>query len=178
MSEIYGATDGDPTRRIGDAEREAATQALVAHREAGRLDPVEFEERQVRVAAARTWAEVRPLFTDLPQPHPVGMPTVTPGALHPLVDPGTPAVPVAAGEASGLLGGLVPDRYKTTVMALTPFAALLLFFLTPGPGWLWFLAIPVMGILLYGPDGHEERKRQERLARDQRRLERDRRRGR
>jgi len=39
-------------------------------------------------------------------------------------------------------------------MALTPFAALILFFVTGS--WLWFLAIPVMGILLYGPEGRRK----------------------
>jgi len=179
MSETYGATDGDATRRIGDSERHAATEALVVHREAGRLDPVEFEDRQVRVTAARTWAEIQPLFVDLPQPHPVGMPPVTVGTLRPIAQPGTPAVPTAPGQSTGFLGDVVPDRYKSTVMALTPFVALLLFFVGPFRTWLWFLAIPVMGILLYGADGNEERKRQERLARDERRrIERDRRRDR
>lgn len=34
-------------------------------------------------------------------------------------------------------------------MGLAPIAALVLFFLTRS--WLWFLAIPAVGILLYGP---------------------------
>jgi len=40
---------------------------------------------------------------------------------------------------------------RETIMALTPFAALALFFTTGQ--WMWFLMIPVMGILLYGPEG-------------------------
>ena len=40
---------------------------------------------------------------------------------------------------------------RETIMALTPFAALALFFTTGQ--WMWFLTIPVMGILLYGPEG-------------------------
>jgi len=168
MSEGHSVPGGDTSRRIGDQEREAATEALTAHREAGRLDPEEFEDRQVAVAQARTWADIQPLFTDLPAPHPAGMPLAAPG-VHALAQPRAEAPLAAPDEAQGFLGGVVPDRYKTTVMALTPFAALLLFFLTPGPGWLWFLAIPIMGILLYGPEGDAERKRRERLARDERR---------
>jgi len=176
MSDVNGATDGDGDHRIGDSERDAAKQALIAHREAGRLDPEEYEERQVQVSRARTWAEIRPLFDDLPQPHPTGMPPAA--AVRGWAQPGatTPAVALPPGEAAGLLGGVVPERYRSTVMALTPFAALLLFFLTPGPGWLWFLAIPIMGVLLYGAEGDDARRRQQRLARDERRLDRDRRR--
>jgi hypothetical protein len=44
------------------------------------------------------------------------------------------------------------DRKRETIMALTPFLALALFF-TTGFNWLWFLLVPVMGILVYGPDG-------------------------
>jgi hypothetical protein len=176
MSEGYGAMGGDMSRRIGDQEREAAIAALIAHREARRLDPEEYEDRQVRVARARTWAEIQPLFDDLPEPHPVGMPAAAPG-IHPVAQPGagTAAFPPGEviGQPSGLLGTVVPDRYKSTIMALTPFAALVLFFVTPGGlKWMWFLAIPVMGILLYGPDGNDERKRRERLERDERRRQR------
>jgi hypothetical protein len=53
-------------------------------------------------------------------------------------------------------GGLLAGR-QDTIMALTPFAALLLFFSTGT--WLWFLMVPVMGILLYGPGGKKNGKR-------------------
>jgi hypothetical protein len=180
MSEGYPAVEGDASRRIGDQERAAAVTALIAHREARRLDPEEYEDRQVRVARARTWAEIQPLFDDLPEPHPVGMPAAAAG-FRPLAQPGggTVAVPPGAaigqvtGQSSGPLGRLVPDRHKATVMALTPFAAVVLFFATPGggPKWLWFLAIPIMGILLYGAEGNDERKRRERDERRARRRE-------
>ena len=166
---------GDPAgvHRIGDAERDAATQALVAHREAGRLDAVEFEERQVAVTRARTWAEVQPLFADLPQPHPVGMPAG--GAVAASL--GGVAEAPARPEGEGLLGAVVPQRYRTTVMALTPFAALALFAVTRE--WFWFLAIPIMGVLLYGPEGNDRQREVERRAqRERRRVERDQRRNR
>ena len=179
MSNFGDAPTNGGAHRIGDQERDAATQALVAHREAGRLDAVEYEDRQVRVSRARTWADIQPIFADLPEPHPAGMPPVA-AVAHPqaaVLGLGTPGV--APSEGQGLLGGVVPHRYKSTVMALTPFAALLLFFVTPGPSWIWFLAIPVMGILLYGPEGNDERRRQERWNRDERRRsQREQRRGR
>jgi hypothetical protein len=150
---------GTAAQRIGDEERAAAVAALDAHRQSGRLDPAEFEERQVTASRARTWGEVAPLFADLPAPHPVGMPAGLPttsavsSAPIPVVTPGGYGPPAP----TGLLGGIVPERYRTTVMALTPFAAVLLFFVTHT--WIWFLAIPVMGILLYGPDGKDQRRR-------------------
>jgi Domain of unknown function (DUF1707) len=176
MSDVEGASTA---HRIGDEERHAATQALNAHREAGRLDATEYEDRQVQVTRARTWAEIQPIFSDLPEPHPAGMPAggpvspvVRPVADASVVTPSS-AAPVPA-QQQGLLGAVVPDKYRSTVMALTPFAALLLFFGTHL--WYWFLAIPVMGILLYGTDGDSERRTRERLQRDERRRDRERRR--
>jgi hypothetical protein len=148
-----------PGQRIGDPERAAVTVALDAHRASGRLSAEEYEDRQVAVAQARTWADVQVQFTDLPAPYPTGMP--------PLPSPGQQlaASMQPAPVEAGLLGAVVPERYRATLMALTPFAALLLFFTAPG-GWLWFLAIPIMGVLLYGPDGKDARKRDRRRDRD------------
>jgi hypothetical protein len=146
--------------RIGDGEREAAVAALVAHREAGRLDPVEFEERQVAVSQARTWGEVGPLFADLPDPRPAGMPaTVVP---LPVAGHGAVSVPADDGveRSAGVLGAVVPARYRDTVMAIMPFAALLLFFTLHS--WMFFLLIPVMAILLYGAEGKPGRRRDRR----------------
>jgi hypothetical protein len=169
MSDFEAAARDGSSQRLGDGERSAVVEALDAHRQAGRLTSEEFEDRQVQASRARTWAEVRPLFDDLPAPHPQGMPPVPTSS-------GYVPAPLAGAtgevEPGGLLGGLVKPRYRSTVMALTPFVALALFFTTEQ--WLWFLLIPVVGILLYGPDGNEERKR---LEREQRRQDRDRRRG-
>ena len=54
--------------------------------------------------------------------------------------------------------GLVPlsDRARETIMALTPLVALILFFVTDLT-WFWFLAIPIVGIVLYGPEGRGRR---------------------
>lgn len=38
---------------------------------------------------------------------------------------------------------------RNTIMGLTPIVALVLFFTTGS--WLWFLVIPVVGVLLFGP---------------------------
>jgi hypothetical protein len=55
--------------RIGDAERDEACRALGEHFAAGRLTRAEFDERTTTAWAARTRAELRPLFADLPAPH-------------------------------------------------------------------------------------------------------------
>src|SRR5512135_3151822 len=86
--------------RIGDGERQATVEALTVHREVGRLDPTEFEERQVAASRARTWAEIGPLFSDLPEPHPAGMPAglaVLPSASAASPSGGPPAPLPAAG---------------------------------------------------------------------------------
>jgi hypothetical protein len=55
-----------PNLRIGDLERDAAAESLSAHFAAGRLDHAELEERLSSVYAAKTGAELVPLFADLP----------------------------------------------------------------------------------------------------------------
>lgn len=56
-------------------------------------------------------------------------------------------------SGSRALGG----RVGATIMALTPFVALVLFLIFGfGLGvwawaWVWFLLIPVVGIIIYGP---------------------------
>ena len=63
------ASPGDtPSVRIGTAEREAAATALSEHFAAGRLDQDELEERLDRAYAAKTAADLEPLFQDLPRP--------------------------------------------------------------------------------------------------------------
>jgi Domain of unknown function (DUF1707) len=52
--------------RIGDQERDAAAESLSGHFAAGRLDQTEFEERLAAAYAAKTGAELAPLFADLP----------------------------------------------------------------------------------------------------------------
>ncbi|HEX7105123.1 MAG TPA: DUF1707 domain-containing protein [Acidothermaceae bacterium] len=53
--------------RIGDAERDAAIAALARHFADGRLTQDEHEERIARALRARTGADLRVLFADLPR---------------------------------------------------------------------------------------------------------------
>ena len=65
---MYGARGVPPDGhvRIGDAEREQAIGALGEHFAAGRLSKDEFDERGSAAWAAKTSADLAPLFSDLP----------------------------------------------------------------------------------------------------------------
>jgi hypothetical protein len=54
--------------RVGDAEREAAADTLRSNYLKGRLDGDEFQQRLERCLAAKTYADLDPLFADLPGP--------------------------------------------------------------------------------------------------------------
>lgn len=54
--------------RLGDAEREQASALLRDHYAEGRIDTDEYSERLDAVWAARTRADLRPVFADLPGP--------------------------------------------------------------------------------------------------------------
>jgi hypothetical protein len=87
-------TDRD-SLRIGTEERESAVTNLSDHMSAGRLSLEEYEERMSAALEARTRADLKALFTDLPPPHPPFMaPLVT---LPPPVGPTVsfPAAPPA-----------------------------------------------------------------------------------
>ena len=76
----------DPSNiRIGDAERNSAMDALGEHLSSGRIDLDEFGTRSAQVTQARTVADLRALFVDLPAPHPT-MPGPVP-APRPVVQP-------------------------------------------------------------------------------------------
>jgi len=76
----------DDELRIGTAEREAAVKILGDHMSEGRLALEEYEERMAAALEARTRAELRPLFKDLPAPYPAFM--ATPAPYHALPPPG------------------------------------------------------------------------------------------
>ena len=60
------ADHGADHLRLGDAEREQASALLREHYAEGRLDTDEYSERLDAVWAARTRADLRPVFADLP----------------------------------------------------------------------------------------------------------------
>ncbi|MEV0252030.1 DUF1707 domain-containing protein [Nocardia sp. NPDC050712] len=113
-----------PEVRIGTVEREQALQRLSDHFAAGRLSVAEFDERSAVVAAARTRGELAPIFADLP------------------------AEPVDLSKAPAKKRSGFLDEWPERIMAVVPILAVILFFTTGS--WLWFLAIPLCGALLFG----------------------------
>jgi hypothetical protein len=53
--------------RVGDDDRERIVGALHRHAQAGRLDPVELDERVEAALTARTFGELEQLTRDLPR---------------------------------------------------------------------------------------------------------------
>ncbi|WP_237159545.1 DUF1707 SHOCT-like domain-containing protein [Mycolicibacterium rhodesiae] len=107
--------------RIGTAEREEAQELLSRQFSEGRLNPDEFSERSAAVAAAVTRADLAPIFADLP------------------ARPGEHRTPDIAHQRD----------WRAVVMALIPLVALACTIVVPH-GWLAWLALPVLGLLLYG----------------------------
>ncbi|GAA4553809.1 DUF1707 SHOCT-like domain-containing protein [Amycolatopsis samaneae] len=77
--------------RIGTAEREESARLLAEHFSEGRMTSGEYETRVAGAYEATTRADLRPLFADLPMPHPAFL--APPLRMdHPL-----PYAPMAAG---------------------------------------------------------------------------------
>jgi hypothetical protein len=132
-----------PEIRIGTAEREQALEQLGRHFSDGRLTVTEFDERSGLITSATTRGELVQVFADLPaEPE-----TTTVG----------PELPAPADGDSG------PD-WAGRVMAVVPLIALVLFFVTDS--WLWFLAVPIAGALLYGGDRRHRGRQHDRRGRD------------
>ncbi len=152
----------DEQVRIGTAEREQALSALAEHHTAGRLDADAYEDRRGRANDAVTRGDLTALFTDLPGGKPafgsasgpstgstVSAPTSGGSAPAPM-DRDARRAQRRTDPANGIRGGQ-QNRWRGAV-ALSPFVALALFFITKS--WLWFLLVPVAGIVagMFGRD--------------------------
>ncbi|TDV36647.1 DUF1707 domain-containing protein [Actinophytocola oryzae] len=101
--------------RIGTAERESAVKLLSEHMSEGRLSLEEYEERMAVVLEARTRADLKPLFTDLPPPYPpfMNVPALPPPSGPPMYTPHAqpPALPGQSDRyrvAAGVLQIMLP----------------------------------------------------------------------
>jgi hypothetical protein len=136
----------DPSRlRIGDAERNSAMDALSEHLGKGRIDLDEFGTRSAQVTQARTAADLRALFADLPPPYPT-----LPGAASPAAQPAVPpaGTPIRSEDAR-----TPAQRTAAVLLAASGILSLLLFFLLKT--WLVFLIpalIAVVTSALWGSD--------------------------
>src|ERR1043165_5440372 len=70
--------------RIGTQERDEALQVLGEHFAQGRLPVAEYDERVQQAVEAATRGDLRPLFADLPPPHPNALITF---AVPPMLPP-------------------------------------------------------------------------------------------
>lgn len=127
--------------------------ALQQHLTAGRIELDEFSERSAAVAAARTRADLVPIFADLPEPH--GVPA-TPVSLV----KGRPGWRGVRQRSTGPIGGPLFGRLGETAVALSPFVALALFAIF-GVWWVWLL-IPAAGVIVYGNNHGGRRSRRDR----------------
>ena len=64
----------DQHMRVSDAERQAVADRLAEHFSSGRLDQAEFDERVGKAMSAKTRADLKGLFEDLPE---TGAPAAT-----------------------------------------------------------------------------------------------------
>lgn len=153
-----GADGAGALGGLADTDRDAAVAALDAHRDAGRLDDVGFEERSVRAGRAYTRADLDLLFIDLPEPHPTyGAPAwgaPAPALPAPPAQHQQPSAPVPYADPRRPL--VTPDVARKLV-ALAPFIAFALFWATKSP--VFFLLIPVMGVFFGGRGGSGGRRR-------------------
>ncbi|GAA1825002.1 DUF1707 domain-containing protein [Microlunatus capsulatus] len=163
MSESSGPQPPEPQRaplpRIGDAERDRAVDALQTHMAEGRLDREEFDERLSQALAARTAADLQPLFDDLPEPRPgTGLETSSAYAPPPWSQaaPTASAVPAVVPEA-----GLPATRPRPlgATLALTlvwPAAVLFCFATSWSNWWVWIVAAMVAGVVNKTWPGEEQ----------------------
>lgn len=120
---------------IGHAERESAANALGEHFAAGRLDQHEFDERAGAAYAARTYADLDVLFTDLPKPHPA-----RPADVPPHSDRPSWRWPPAAGKrGGGWPSNIQPGRW----LAGLPWPALVVL----AVGVVWVVGVVVVMVI-------------------------------
>lgn len=147
----------DVPQRIGDAERDKAVQELQAHHAAGRLTLAEFDERMQSALQARTMADLRPLFRDLPSPDFQGQYLAVPAA--------SAASSVAT---TNKRSSEMERRARTarTIGALMWPVALIINFAF-GWEWWWLMLVPVfvMPVLMnaFGVEDPKDKKKRKEL---------------
>ena len=132
----------DPSNlRIGDAERNSAMDALGEHLSSGRIDLDEFGTRSAQVTQARTVADLRALFVDLPAPHPtLPGPVPTP---RPVVQPDRRDRSDVARRDDDRTPG---QRMASAAIAASGIIAAILFFALHLP-WYIFLLPALIGVV-------------------------------
>jgi Domain of unknown function (DUF1707)/TM2 domain len=159
MSEVVGPD----ALRIGTQEREDAVRALGEHFAAGRLPVEEYEKRVTLALEAQLRGDLKPLFVDLPAPHPAFMlPPPAPRAMPMLpAYPPPPSYPVVYSDknriAAGVLQILLPfgvGRFYTGHVGIG-IAQLLTAFMFVGI--IWSIVDGIILLVSGGTDSHGRR---------------------
>jgi TM2 domain-containing membrane protein YozV len=144
--------------RIGTAEREEAARLLADHFGMGRITPDEYETRVTDAYAATTLGDLRPMFRDLPQPHPgfFGPPTYSQPTMQlpmygPMPDPYAPPAPMPYAPPMP-----VPYSYRSKTVAgvlqiVLPFGAGRFYTGQVGLGLLQLLVVLMTGVGVIWP---------------------------
>lgn len=138
-----------PEMRIGDAERSDAVAALGEHYATGRLTREEYDERSALAWEAQTYADLRPLFGDLPAPGGAQAQSARAQSVPPWQQPRSPrTAPRRPSRDHGF-------RFPWLPMILLVIG---LSFLLPGPWWLLLLgAFFFSKTFRHGCGGHPRR---------------------
>jgi hypothetical protein len=156
-----GSGGNSETVRIGDADRNAAVEALGDHLTTGRLDLEEYGTRSALANTARTVGDIHALFADLPAPHPM-LPGDRPAAAAPQWRPAA-AITTAAG--GGDLQATADDRSRVQKLVGAAAAAsgiiALILFLATGLWW-WFLLVPLISSIAGSVWGEDKKRRDRR----------------
>ena len=115
--------------------------ALGEHLSSGRIDLDEFGTRSAQITQARTVADLRALFVDLPAPHPtLPGPEVAPR-------PAAPPAPRSGGEMNRPTDNRTPmQRMGAVAVAASGIIAAILFFALHLP-WYIFLLPALVGVI-------------------------------
>ena len=118
--------------RVSDADRERVADRLREHFAEGRLSADELDERITATLSAKTFAELRRVTTDLPEPEPA------PGAAPGMGRPGRPVPPPWAGR-----GGYGLRRRRSRILPLV-LLLLIAALVLPGAGFVFLAFIKVV----------------------------------
>ena len=152
-------TEPVPAPRIGDSERDQATEYLREHLAQGRLDQIEFDERMTSALEARTQPELDSLFADLPAPRP-GQELVAP----------EPPKPAAAQLAPQTVTPAMSKAMGVVTAVIWPVTLLLLFAIGWDKWYLIFIPIAVSSLWAHFQQRDDQQRKQ--LGKEeQRRLE-------
>jgi hypothetical protein len=148
---------GREDMRAGDSDRKAVADQLKSALDEGRLDLGEYDERIQRTYAAKTYADLDGLLTDLPGTVPVQHSQVQPAAAGvPAAPPPSPGRQVA--QWAGPYGGVI--LVCTLIWLVTSISAGHLVYFWP----VWMLIPLILGVAgqAFGGGSRHDRRRDRR----------------